>query len=59
MNTTDYIIIAVVLVLVGGVVAYLRHAKKKGVKCVGCPDSGTCSGHCAGCNSQCGSKKDS
>ena len=29
-------------------------AKKSGKKCIGCPDSGTCSGHCSGCSCSCG-----
>lgn len=48
--------LAVILVLalvVGGAGAYLYRAKKRGVKCVGCPDSKTCSGHCSGCCGGC------
>ena len=33
---------AVLVVLVGGAVAYLIRAKRRGVKCVGCPAGGTC-----------------
>ena len=54
MNTVDYIIIAVVVLILGGVILYLHRAKKKGVKCIGCPDSGTCSGKCSGCAENCG-----
>lgn len=48
--------LAVILVLalaVGGAGAYLYRAKKRGVKCVGCPDSKTCGGHCSGCCGGC------
>lgn len=34
----------VLLALVGGAAVYLIQAKKKGVKCVGCPVGGACSG---------------
>lgn len=61
----NFIIIAVILVIVGLAGAYVYKAKKKGVKCVGCPDSGSCphnsndsqakcSGSCSSC-SCCGS----
>ena len=41
----DLIIIAVVLAVVIAVTVYIVRQKKKGVKCIGCPYSGT-----AGCN---------
>ena len=47
-------IIAVVLI-VGGAVAYIVKAKRSGQKCIGCPDSKTCSGKCSGCNGAPGS----
>ena len=50
MKPVDYLIIAIVLVIVGSALFFVGRAKKKGVKCIGCPDSGTCSGHCSGCN---------
>ena len=40
-------IILVLALIVGGAVAYLVRAKKRGVKCVGCPSGGTCPG-CGG-----------
>lgn len=53
-------ILAIVLI-VGGAVAYIIKAKKSGQKCIGCPDSktcssksGGCSGSCSGCNGACG-----
>lgn len=45
---TDYIIIAVLIIIVGAASAYLVRAKKRGVKCVGCPDGATCSSKCGG-----------
>lgn len=55
MNLVDYIIIAVVLVIVGGAALYIYKAKKSGKKCIGCPDSGSCSGKCGSCG--CGASK--
>lgn len=46
-NVILTVVIAGILAL--AVFAIVR-AKKKGQTCIGCPDSGTCSGHCAGCN---------
>ena len=64
----NFIIIAVILVIVGLAGAYVYKAKKKGVKCVGCPHSGSCShnlndsqtkcsGSCSSC-SCCGSTEE-
>ena len=47
----DLILIFVIAAIVGGAVWYIRREKRKGVRCVGCPHSGTCSGNCSGkCN---------
>ena len=44
------VILSVVLVLViGGAALYLYRAKKNGQKCIGCPESRSCSGNCACC----------
>ena len=40
---TNIIVGLIILIIVGAAVAYLVRAKRKGVKCVGCPDSGCCS----------------
>ena len=45
MPQTIAVIVILILVL-GAVAAYLIRAKKRGRKCVGCPCSGQCSGHC-------------
>ena len=42
----DYIIIGGLVVLVAGIVVYLRRAKKQGKGCIGCPSSGQCTGSC-------------
>ena len=48
----DYIIVAVVVLILGSAAAYIYRSKKKGHKCIGCP-SGTCNkndtGSCNGC----------
>ena len=52
----DYIIIGVVVLIAGFSAFYIIHQKKKGAKCIGCPDSKTCSGNCGGCNGCCHEK---
>ena len=47
----DFLILIVILGIVGSSIWYIRKEKKRGVRCVGCPDGGTCSGHCSGCHS--------
>jgi len=58
MGPVDYIILAVIVVIVGLAAFYIYRAKKSGKKCIGCPDGGTCSGNCSGCggNCSCGEK---
>ena len=46
---TDYIVIAIVLVLAGLAAFYIIKQKKKGAKCIGCPYAKDCSGSC-GCD---------
>lgn len=51
----DFIVIGVLFLMIGMAVAYLVRAKKRGVKCVGCPSGTSCShngnGQCSGtCN---------
>lgn len=54
MKPIDYLIIAVIAIVLGSVSLYIYRAKKQGVKCIGCPDAKTCSGNCAGCSGHCG-----
>jgi len=42
MNWTDYIIIAVIVLIIGASAFAIYRSKKSGKKCIGCPDSGTC-----------------
>ena len=48
------IVILIILAIVGLAVLYVYKAKKKGVKCIGCPSGGKCPGSCAGCSGNCG-----
>lgn len=57
MQPIDWIILGVIALVLGLVIFYIIRAKKKGVKCIGCPDGKTCSGKCNGCSGNCcGSK---
>ena len=49
MGIADYFIITVIALILGLSAGYVYKAKKSGKKCIGCPDSGSCSGHCSGC----------
>ena len=46
----NFIIIAIVAVIIGFVVGYIRKKKRQGIKCIGCPDALTCGGNCARCS---------
>lgn len=39
----DIIVILIVAAMIGGAIRYIIKSKKKGVKCIGCPDSCACS----------------
>ena len=38
----------VLLMIIGAAVCYIVKAKKRGVKCIGCPAGSTCSHNCSG-----------
>ena len=40
----NIIVIIILMILIGGAVAYIIKAKKRGVKCIGCPAGGSCPG---------------
>ena len=44
----NLILIFIIGAIVGLAAGYVYKAKKRGVKCVGCPHSGSCGGNC-GC----------
>ena len=57
MNWIDYVIIAVVVLIIGVAAWSIHRAKKNGKKCIGCPDScacssGNCGSGCDGCSGQ-------
>lgn len=43
MGIKDVIIIAAIVIIIGLAVLYIYKAKKSGKKCIGCPDSCSCS----------------
>ena len=43
MEPIDIAVIAVIVIVIGAAVAYIIKAKKSGKKCIGCPDSCSCS----------------
>ena len=49
MGPVDYIIIAAIVLVLGGAVAYIIKAKKSGKRCIGCPDSDSCCGRNCSC----------
>ena len=62
----DFLLVALIAILLGAAVKYIIRAKKSGVKCIGCSCAGscrshhtscTCSGGCTGC-SECTQKQD-
>lgn len=47
----DFIVLAVLVVIIGAAVTYIVKAKKRGVKCIGCPADGECAHSCGhGCS---------
>ena len=50
----NFIIIAVVLVIIGLAARYVIKAKKSGKKCIGCPDGCNTEKGCSGCGGSCG-----
>ena len=44
MTAADVIVAAVLAVILGAAVTYIVRAKKRGVKCIGCPAGGSCHG---------------
>lgn len=43
MTLTDIIVTVVLVVILGSAIAYIIKSKKKGVKCIGCPEGCNCS----------------
>ena len=58
----DFIIIAVVAVIIGLAGGYVYKSAKAGKTCIGCPHNGNCAsrscpGSCNGCGGNCPSQK--
>ena len=54
MGFWDVVVIALILAILGGAAWYTWRAKKRGQKCIGCPDgcacsSANCTGGCDKC----------
>ena len=49
----DFILFAVLILILGPAVFYLRRAGKQGIRCIGCPSGKACHGTCAGCSGSC------
>ena len=49
----NVIVVFIVVLILGASITYIVKAKKAGVKCIGCPASGSCSGNCSGCSGSC------
>ncbi len=46
----NFILIAILIVIIGIAIAYLVREKNRGVKCVGCPYAKECANKSKGCN---------
>lgn len=57
MKPIDLLIVGIIGVILGAAALYIYKAKKKGVKCIGCPEGAKCSGCCAGCSGNCNNHK--
>lgn len=54
----NIIIVAVLILIIGLAAFYVYRAKKKGKKCIGCPDSGSrCSAKNGNCSCGCGNSE--
>lgn len=52
----DYIVLAILAVIIIAAGRYVYRAKKSGKKCIGCPEGGSCSQGCSHCGSHCGGR---
>lgn len=68
MNPIDYVVIGIIALIVGGAIAFMIISNKRGKKCIGCSESGSCpaknkgdipcSGKCSSCSANCHCKND-
>ncbi len=52
MKPTDIIAIIVIVLVIGSAAAYIMRSKKRGIRCIGCPESSSCKAE-SGCKSCC------
>lgn len=45
---TNLILFLVLAAIIAAAATYIYRAKKRGVKCVGCPSGAACGGNCSG-----------
>ena len=57
MKPIDYLILAIIAVIIGAALLYIRKNRKKGVKCIGCPDSAFCAAKNGQCACHCNKKE--
>lgn len=50
----DFLVIGIILFIVGSASVSIWKAKKSGIKCIGCPSTGKCSGHTESTVCSCG-----
>lgn len=43
----DMILIVILILIIGAALLYIKKEKKKGIRCIGCPQAGTCPRSCA------------
>ncbi len=48
----NIIVIVALVLIIGGAAAYVLKQRKKGVKCIGCPNGESCSGNCCSCHKE-------
>ena len=46
----NIIVFSVIAGIVGLAVGYVYKEKKRGTRCIGCPNGGSCGGNCPGCH---------
>lgn len=49
----NIILVGIIALIIGLAVWYIRKEKRRGVQCIGCPQSKACSGQCARCSAGC------
>ena len=49
---TNLLVFVIIAAIVGGASLYIYKAKKRGVKCIGCPAGKKCGACCTGCASK-------